>query len=220
MSNPLQETHVEVFIRILSDDQTQRAFVSKEITVAQLISETLNEFTKEKELNENSEYSISLGEQVISREEVIGDIADLSGQELKLGYMQFVTDEQPAIQEEELPKPKPQGQLILEYQGTPSQRYAIRHYPALLGRPSNIVGETSTEILAVDLSNLEDKGKRTVSRRHGRLLRIGGQPAVETLNPGNPVFVNGQQVIAGEPHLLEPDDILRLGNIYLRVIFE
>ncbi|MFQ5351415.1 MAG: FHA domain-containing protein, partial [Thermoanaerobaculia bacterium] len=67
---------------------------------------------------------------------------------------------------------------------------------------------------AVDLTGLDQE--RSVSRRHAKLERRGGQLyLVEDLGTTNGTFVNGQRVAPGEPVEVQAGDLLRFGLVEL-----
>ncbi len=217
-THPLASTHAEVSIRILSDEALQRAFVRHDITVEMLIRATLLEFTKEKELNENSDYALSLNGRILPEDALIGELSIQPTDELILGYVQFTRAE--AAPKSDTSTSLQIRRLVLVYEGPPRKEFVISNYPAIIGRPGlDDEKVVDTEYLAVDLSAFEDKGKRTVSRKHARLVEVGGKPAIESINPSNPVMVVGQSVEVGERRVLASGDLIRLGNVYLRVTF-
>jgi CRP-like cAMP-binding protein len=82
----------------------------------------------------------------------------------------------------------------------------------LIGRPDPV---TNTH---PDLNFAPIDPKRTLSRRHAKLLVRGGQLyAQEELGTANGTFVNGMQLRTGEPALVRVGDRLRFGLVELVV---
>jgi CRP-like cAMP-binding protein len=66
----------------------------------------------------------------------------------------------------------------------------------------------------VDLSDLDLK--RSVSRRHARIIRSDdGYALVEEVGALNGTFVNGEQVVTGEPHPIADGDKISFGMVNL-----
>jgi len=67
-----------------------------------------------------------------------------------------------------------------------------------------------------DVDLTEHDLKRSVSRRHARILeRNGGFLLVEEVGALNGTFVNGNRLTAGEPHAIQDGDRLGLGMVKL-----
>ena len=60
-------------------------------------------------------------------------------------------------------------------------------------------------------------GDNTISRKHCKVSVRSGRIIIEDLNSSNGTFVNGQQI--NEPVVLQPGDVLNLGNTVLKVVF-
>ena len=75
---------------------------------------------------------------------------------------------------------------------------------------------TAINTYSVDLTEIDLK--RSVSRRHARIVRADG--AFSLIEEGgvlNGTFVNGTQLVSGEPHPIKDGDCIGLGTV--RVIF-
>lgn len=215
----LQDSHVRVQVRILSDEP-QVAFIHREATVGKVIQETLNEFTNEKELDDNRNYVLSYQERPLNNDDLIGELILEDGAELILGYMQFITGGVTGgltVKPEAIAEAAPTNQRITLNLVNGQKQFNIDVLPALIGRPD--VNDTSltNEPLAVNLEPFEEVGRRTVSRRHARLMREGGQIVVTSLNERNLVYVNGQPVPFGDKHRLRGGETLRIGSIEMTV---
>lgn len=83
----------------------------------------------------------------------------------------------------------------------------------LVGRPDPISGITPE----INLLGLDPK--RTLSRRHARVLRQNGQlVVVEELGAANGTFVNGTQALADRPLPVKAGDVVRFGLVELKVV--
>jgi CRP-like cAMP-binding protein len=88
--------------------------------------------------------------------------------------------------------------------------YSLKEPETLIGRYDPV-----TELKPdVDLTDLDLK--RSVSRRHARIVRNGsGYSVVEEVGALNGTFVNGTKLETGEPHPLKEGDELAVGMVKL-----
>ena len=64
----------------------------------------------------------------------------------------------------------------------------------------------------VDLTEVDLK--RSVSRRHARIVRSGGSfSVIEEVGALNGTFVNGDKLVAGQPHPIQDGDKLGVGMV-------
>jgi len=67
----------------------------------------------------------------------------------------------------------------------------------------------------VDLTSVD--GKRSISRRHARILRRDeGYSVVEDVGTMNGTFVKGVRLTAGKPHAISSGDMVIFGTIQCR----
>lgn len=82
-------------------------------------------------------------------------------------------------------------------------RVAVNHLPFLIGRKSDLE-------LPIDAD--------TMSRRHAEILSCNGQLCIRDLNSTNGTFLNDNRIAECAP--IEDGDIIRLGDIELRIIIK
>lgn len=86
--------------------------------------------------------------------------------------------------------------------------YLNREAETLVGRIDPVTGIRPD----VDLTNLD--GPRSVSRRHAKIIREGGEfKVVEEIGTMNGTFVNGTRIATGAPTALRDGDRLRFGLV-------
>ncbi len=88
--------------------------------------------------------------------------------------------------------------------------YALSTGETLIGRYDPVT-ELKPDIDVTDLDL-----KRTVSRRHARVLRGGsGYSVIEEVGALNGTFVNGDKLVSGQSHPLVDGDRLSVGTVHL-----
>jgi hypothetical protein len=97
----------------------------------------------------------------------------------------------------------------LEAEGE-SRAFAVSEGDTLLGRYDPVTDQRPD----IDLTDIDLK--RSVSRRHARIVRNGdGYFVTEEVGALNGTFVNGEKLITGRPHPLAEGDRLSLGMVKL-----
>jgi pSer/pThr/pTyr-binding forkhead associated (FHA) protein len=88
--------------------------------------------------------------------------------------------------------------------------FAIEGSETLIGRYDPVTDlRPDVDLTQVDL-------KRSVSRRHARIVRTGeGWVVTEEVGALNGTFVNGAKLVTGRPHPLADGDRLGLGMVKL-----
>ncbi len=71
------------------------------------------------------------------------------------------------------------------------------------------------EPVDVDLT-YEDRAELSVSRRHAQIDGTAGRHTIEDLGSANGVYVNGEQIDAGQAYPLQTGDLIVLGKLRLR----
>lgn len=66
----------------------------------------------------------------------------------------------------------------------------------------------------IDLA-YEDMGAHLISRRHATLTGSNGNHTIEDLGSSVGIYLNGSKLKYGPSNILEPDDIIKLGNVTL-----
>jgi|GEM_PF-723158 Subtilisin-like serine proteases len=92
------------------------------------------------------------------------------------------------------------GRLVIVSGPLPPRTYDLVTPEIIVGRAEGVTIQLS--------------GDGTVSRRHARITRQGGQVVIEDLGSAHGTFVNGQPLTSAV--LLRPGDILRIGQTSLR----
>jgi CRP-like cAMP-binding protein len=88
--------------------------------------------------------------------------------------------------------------------------YLVKDQETLIGRYDPVT-ELNPD---VDLTEIDLK--RSVSRRHARIVRAGDEYSViEEVGALNGTFVNGTKLVAGQPHSIEDGDQLGVGMVKL-----
>ena len=116
----------------------------------------------------------------------------------------------PASAPAEAPRPAPQGEprLVAEEGGVEFPLDGLDE--AVVGRPDRGAGF----VPEVDLSALDTK--RTLSRRHARIVRRGTEAfVVEEKSSRNGTFVNGERLAAGREVALHDGDLVQFGLVKL-----
>ncbi len=91
-------------------------------------------------------------------------------------------------------------------------RFALDRVETLIGRYDPVTEQTPD----IDLTDLDLK--RSVSRRHARILKDGdGYNIVEEVGALNGTFVNGTKIDAGQPHPVVDGDEIGIGVV--KIIF-
>ena len=67
----------------------------------------------------------------------------------------------------------------------------------------------------IDLA-YEDMGAHLISRRHATLVGRNGKHTIEDLGSTVGIYLNGSKLGYGPSHILEPDDVIKLGNVGLQ----
>lgn len=206
----MPDTHRTLSIRIF-DGEPQRAWVRKTITVERLIEEIIAEFGKEQQLDLNSSYALVLRETRLDRDSRVEQVNIKPGDILDFEYSQGVRVlSQEAAEDTAAVEVK--RRLVLE--SKEGQRFEIREFPILLGRPHPT--DTQTNHRIIDLSELP--AARTISRPHARLTsRDNVDYAIESIKPNNMVILNSKSLPPGETGVLNDGDTLQLGQAVLIV---
>jgi hypothetical protein len=110
----------------------------------------------------------------------------------------------------------PQGAMLVFSvdQSSHAVRFSVQHH-LILGRPS-----PSTRADLIDLT-LFDGYRYGVSRQHAMLWRSSDNYLlIEDLGSRNGTFIEGQRLEPLKRYLLNHDDRLQLGELFLRLSFE
>lgn len=228
--NPLPDSHILLNIVLVGDEtvsksNTQPALVRRELTVARLIEEVMREFAKEKELDRNSQYSMSFVDDAGTRHTLPADVtiqeAGLNdGARLLMTYkMSGMTAMIPSHLRDQVTTPGVFLDVTLTainstFNPRREKVFKLTHFPAIIGRRP--IDENYTS-LDVDLTELEDDGDRRISRAQARLTQEGGKLYVESLRTNNPVRLRDQPVVEGKREPLNSGDVLSLRGVTLRI---
>ena len=81
----------------------------------------------------------------------------------------------------------------------------------------NLVGRTVATPVDIDLTGQEPVVREWSSRMHACLTFDGKTVILEDLNSLNGTFVNRQRVLPGQQRIVQPNDVIQVGTVQLRV---
>lgn len=113
--------------------------------------------------------------------------------------------------------------------GTPTTRVVVKprlevvrgeklgvSFPVLEGR--NIVGRMVNAPVDLDLTGQEPPERVWTSRQHACVIFDGKAVILEDMNSLNGTFVNRQRVFPGQQRVLQPNDVIQIGTVQLRML--
>jgi hypothetical protein len=113
--------------------------------------------------------------------------------------------------------------------GTPTTRVVIKPrlevvrgeklgavFAVLEGR--NIVGRMVNCPVDIDLTGQEPTERVWTSRQHACLIFDGKSVVLEDMNSLNGTFVNRQRLFPGQQRVLQPNDVIQIGTVQLRML--
>jgi hypothetical protein len=113
--------------------------------------------------------------------------------------------------------------------GTPTTRVVVKPrlevvrgeklgaaFPVLEGR--NIIGRMVNSPVDIDLSGQEPAERVWTSRQHACVIFDGKTVILEDMNSLNGTFVNRQRVFPGQQRVLQPNDVVQIGTVQLRML--
>jgi hypothetical protein len=89
-------------------------------------------------------------------------------------------------------------------------------FPVLEGR--NIVGRMVNCPVDIDLTGQEPPERVWTSRQHACVIFDGKAVVLEDMNSLNGTFVNRQRVFPGQQRVLQPNDVVQIGTVQLRML--
>lgn len=89
-------------------------------------------------------------------------------------------------------------------------------FPVLEGR--NIVGRMVNSPVDIDLTGQEPPERVWTSRQHACVIFDGKAVILEDMNSLNGTFVNRQRVFPGQQRVLQPNDVVQIGTVQLRML--
>lgn len=110
------------------------------------------------------------------------------------------------------PPPKPTHQVHLEV--VRGERLGVT-YPVLHGK--NYLGRSVNQPVDIDLTGQEPVERVWTSRQHAIIHFDGRALILEDLNSLNGTYVNRLRVYAGQQRLLQPNDIVQIGTVQMRL---
>jgi hypothetical protein len=90
-------------------------------------------------------------------------------------------------------------------------------YAVLEGK--NLLGRTVNQPVDIDLTNQEPVERVWTSRQHTCIHFDGRIAMIEDLNSLNGTFVNRTRLFPGQQRLLQPNDVIQIGTVQMRLIF-
>lgn len=88
-------------------------------------------------------------------------------------------------------------------------------YPIYDGR--NFIGRSADQPADIDLTLQEPAEQVWASRQHAVILYERGTMVLEDLNSLNGTFVNRSRLHPGQRRVLQPNDVIAIGTVHLRV---
>jgi pSer/pThr/pTyr-binding forkhead associated (FHA) protein len=82
----------------------------------------------------------------------------------------------------------------------------------------NFVGRADEKPVDIDLEDQEPPDRVWCSRQHACISFEGNVLAIEDLNSSNGTYVNRTRVYPGAKRPLNPNDIIQIGNVQLKVV--
>ncbi len=89
-------------------------------------------------------------------------------------------------------------------------------FPVLEGR--NVVGRMVNSPVDIDLTGQEPPERVWTSRQHACVIFDGKTVILEDMNSLNGTFVNRQRVFPGQQRVLQPNDVVQIGTVQLRML--
>lgn len=89
-------------------------------------------------------------------------------------------------------------------------------FPILEGR--NVVGRMVNSPVDIDLTGQEPPERVWTSRQHACVIFDGKAVILEDMNSLNGTFVNRQRVFPGQQRVLQPNDVVQIGTVQLRML--
>jgi len=87
-----------------------------------------------------------------------------------------------------------------------------------LQRGETVLGNAPDSAAAINLADQEGNAPRRMAARQAMIDLRNGNPAVADLESPGGTFVNRRRVLPGKSQPLQPDDVIQLGGVQLRVI--
>lgn len=88
-------------------------------------------------------------------------------------------------------------------------------YPLYEGE--NFIGRADEKPVDIDLEEQESPDRIWSSRQHACIIFQDGVLTIEDLNSSNGTFVNRQRVYPGQKRQLNPNDVIQIGTVQLKV---
>lgn len=91
-------------------------------------------------------------------------------------------------------------------------------FPILEGK--NVMGRTVHQPVDIDLTNQEPVERVWTSRQHTCILFDGRAVLIEDLNSLNGTFVNRTRLFPGQQRVLQPNDVIQIGTVQMRLTID
>src|SRR5262245_34752022 len=89
-------------------------------------------------------------------------------------------------------------------------------YPVYPGK--NYLGRTDDKPVDIDLEDQESQDRIWTSRQHAVITFEEGKLTLEDLNSLNGTFVNRNRVHPGQVKELQPNDVIQVGTVHMKVV--
>jgi hypothetical protein len=91
-----------------------------------------------------------------------------------------------------------------------------QEYPLYPGR--NMIGRFADRPVDIDLGIQEAEGQIWSSRQHASIYFDRNVLMLEDLNSLNGTWVNGSKILPGNKRTLQPDDVIQIGTVQLKLV--
>jgi len=89
-----------------------------------------------------------------------------------------------------------------------------------IGMPPRVIGRPDRDFVPdIDLTELDKQRNFVASRRHAEIIMVNDRLAIKALQALNGTFVNGQELLAGEWHILQNNDEIQFGRRGVKVVY-
>jgi len=88
-------------------------------------------------------------------------------------------------------------------------------YPIYEG--NNFIGRADEKPVDIDLDDQEPPDRVWSSRQHALIMFENGELHLEDLNSANGTFVNRNRVYPGQKRALQPNDVVQVGTVQLKL---
>lgn len=196
LQQKLKKTHLPVWVDYGDEEPEKRLLVQRDLSIAALKEQVMNRIGQDME-------QARLWHLWVAQEKLPGDmkIRDAyqsygEGDSLSLRYSSGI---------EATTTLQARTSLLLTDVET-TETLSIEKFPAVIGR-------FDQNDVTVDLSNIQNKHRISISRRHAEVIFSDGHFHIRNLSQNNVLVLDGQTIAYQQTHLLGPRCHVRLGKV-------